>query len=100
MPLHRLDQIPEKKAAYPEFSMFGELPAWGLYVRHVDGLTLKNISLRIEEQDYRHAVIFDDVKNLDIQSVNISGDNKSKHIVLYNTENVSVDHSRAVLKIK
>jgi polygalacturonase len=100
MPLHRLDQIPEKEAAYPEFSMFGELPAWGLYVRHVDGLTLKNISLRIEEQDYRHAVIFDDVKNLDIQSVNISGDNKSKHIVLHNTENVSIDNSQAVMKIK
>jgi hypothetical protein len=38
LPLHRLDNVPENEAGYPEFHMFGELPSWGSYVRHVDGL--------------------------------------------------------------
>jgi hypothetical protein len=53
MPLSRLEEVPEKIEEYPEFSMFGELPAWGFYVRHMDGLTMKNITLSIAAPDYR-----------------------------------------------
>lgn len=97
MPLSRLDGIPEKEADYPEFSMFGELPAWGFYVRHVDGITMKNIKVSIAETDYRPAFVFDDVKNLNIVSVIIIGDNKQKHFVLHNTQNVEIDNEEAVL---
>lgn len=31
-----LESIPEMPAAYPEFSQFKELPAWGFYVRHAE----------------------------------------------------------------
>ncbi|MFK7770865.1 MAG: glycoside hydrolase family 28 protein [Saprospiraceae bacterium] len=99
-PLSRLDQVPEKIKAYPEFSMFGELPAWGFYVRHMDGLTMKNIKLTIKEPDYRPAFVFDDVKNLDIESLKIEGDKKSKHIILRNTENVKIENKEAVLELK
>jgi hypothetical protein len=33
--------VPEFPGKYPSGDMFGELPALGLYSRHVDGLTLK-----------------------------------------------------------
>jgi len=97
MPLSRLDFVPEKIADYPEFSMFGELPAWGLYVRHMDGLTMKNIKLSIAASDYRPAIIFDDVKNMSLDSIIINGDSKQKHFVLHNTENVKIDNEQAVL---
>src|SRR6185312_11855622 len=29
-----LDKVPEQIKNYPEFTMFGELPAWGFYIRH------------------------------------------------------------------
>lgn len=98
MPLSRLDDVPEKISEYPEFSMFGELPAWGFYVRHVHGLTLKNIRLSIEAPDYRPALVFDDVRNLDIQSLRISGDTGDKHIVLHKTENVKIDNEQSVMR--
>jgi polygalacturonase len=98
MPLSRLDDVPEKIKEYPEFSMFGELPAWGFYVRHVDGLTMKNIKLSIEAPDYRPALVFDDVLSLDIQSMTIQGESKPKHIVLYKTENVKIDNEQPVLR--
>jgi hypothetical protein len=99
-PLSRLDQVPEKISDYPEFSMFGELPAWGFYVRHVDGLTMKNVRLSIQEPDYRPALIFDEVSKLHLQSVNIEGDNKEKHIILHRTEKVKIEKEETVLRMR
>jgi len=98
MPLSRLDDVPEKVADYPEFSMFGELPAWGFYVRHVEGLTLKNIKLEIKAPDYRPAMVLDDVRNLVMKAITIQGDIKPKHVILYKTEHVQIDNEQAVLK--
>jgi len=91
MPLSRLEEVPEQEEEYPEFSMFGELPAWGFYVRHVDGLTMKNIKITIKEPDYRAALVFDDVKNLNIQSIHVVGDEKANHIILNNVEDVEIE---------
>lgn len=52
MPVDRLDDVPEIESTYPEFSMFGELPFWELFVRHVNGLSMKNINLKVREYDY------------------------------------------------
>lgn len=98
-PLSRLNDIPEEEAAYPEFSMFGELPAWGFYVRHMDGITFKDIKLKIKSKDYRPAFVFDDVKNINIQSLDIEGEIKDKFIILHNTENENIENEKAVLKI-
>lgn len=76
MPISRLAEVPEQKALYPEFSMFGELPAWGLYVRHVDGLTMRNIKVKIKAPDYRPAFVLDDVKALELQAIEVVGDEK------------------------
>ena len=56
-------EIPEKTADYPEYSMFGKLPAYGLYCRHVKGLKILNIQLQLDKPDQRHAVVFEDVEN-------------------------------------
>ena len=58
---YRLKDVPEAVGDYPEFHMFGELPAWAFYVRHVDGLNLRNVTVRKRAEDYRDAVILDDV---------------------------------------
>ena len=59
-------EVPENPAKYPESTMFGVLPAYGLYCRHAEGLTLRNVQPRWEQQDQRPALIFDDVKDLDL----------------------------------
>ncbi len=80
--LYRMNQIPEVIDKYPEYSMFGELPAWGFYLRHVEGIRLKNIQLNLKDQDYRHAIVMDDVKNLSIERLITNGDNKSYQVIL------------------
>jgi hypothetical protein len=69
IPLSRLSAVPENEAGYPEFTMFEELPAWGLYVRHVRSLTLTNISLHLNDDDFRPAYVFDDVRHLELNDL-------------------------------
>jgi hypothetical protein len=56
------DSVPELPAKYPEFSMFRELPAWGLYIRHARGIKVKNLRLYCGAKDYRTAIVLDDVE--------------------------------------
>jgi hypothetical protein len=72
-PIGSFNNIPEAEGSYPEFSMFGEVPVWGLYVRHVNGLTLKNIKLVNKQRDYRAAVLMNDAKNTMLQNVSVKG---------------------------
>ncbi len=58
--------VPELQQAYPEGEMFGSLPAYSLYARHVDGLTLSNWQGRWKETDLRPAALFDEVTRLEI----------------------------------
>jgi polygalacturonase len=55
-------EIPEKPDAYPEYSMFGRLSAYGLYCRHVKDLKLLNIQLQLEKPDQRYAVVLEDIE--------------------------------------
>jgi polygalacturonase len=64
-----MNLVPEREADYPEFSMFGELPAWGLYVRHVDGLRMSGVTLRHQQADKRPPLVFDDVRRLVIEKL-------------------------------
>lgn len=64
VPLSRIDKIPENIEKYPEFSMFGELPAYGIFVRHVRGLTMKNVQYKLKAHDFRPPYVFDDVEGL------------------------------------
>lgn len=89
-PLSRLDDIPEMVRDYPEFSMFGELPAWGFYVRHVKDISMENISIEIKEKDYRPAMVFDDVENVKIEGLSINGDDKKEPIILNKVENSNI----------
>lgn len=57
-----LDSIPEMRTAYPEFSQFKELPAWGFYIRHAEGIHFDHVVLRAQKKDYRPAIVIDDVK--------------------------------------
>jgi polygalacturonase len=50
--------------AYPEPSMFGVLPSWALWARHVDGLTLDRFTATTEKPDARPPLLFDDVARL------------------------------------
>lgn len=70
--------------------MFDELPSWGFYVRHVRGLTMKNMKLKLDDVDYRPAFMLDDVQNIMMDEVDVPSDKKAQ-IVLKNTQDISTN---------
>jgi hypothetical protein len=90
-----LDKIPQRVENYPEFSMFGELPAWGFYIRHADDIKIKNLKLTAKGIDYRPAFIADDVNGMDVDALNIPHVPSRPAILLnkvrkLNTQNIEV----------
>lgn len=69
IPLWRVKDVPEQITKYPEFSMFGELPAYGFYLRHAKNITMRNVKMVLEESDYRPAIVADDVTLLVMDEV-------------------------------
>ncbi|HEX8429239.1 glycoside hydrolase family 28 protein [Hymenobacter sp.] len=88
--LDSLSVVPERAPNYPEFSMFGELPAYGFYVRHAEGLTLKNVRIRTTGPDYRPALVFDDVQKLTLQDVTIPTAPTTPVVVLQEVTSLSM----------
>ncbi len=57
------------KGWWPEFSLVGTLPAYGIYARHVNGLYINNFQVTTVEKDNREPIIFNDVINSRISNI-------------------------------
>jgi hypothetical protein len=90
--LDSLSKVPEKISDYPEFSMFGELPAWGFFVRHAKDITMKNVNLSYKEFDFRPALVFDDVFNVDLKDVQVLSGEELPFILLNNSSKKKFDN--------
>jgi len=89
--------VDEKPESYPECTMFGILPAYGFYCRHVRGLKLKNVDLNWIAPDRRHALIFDDVEDAEIEGFTAQcAENGSPVIRLNQVRDVSIRGCRAL----
>lgn len=62
-------EVPELEDGYPDPRMFGEIPAYGFFIRHAKGIELNNVTVGFEEQDLRPAFILDDVKGAEFYNV-------------------------------
>ncbi|WP_298537536.1 glycosyl hydrolase family 28 protein [uncultured Algibacter sp.] len=54
---------------WPEFHLVGTLPAYGIYARHVNNLSLSNIQIKTIHEDHRPPIVFDDVPESNLNSV-------------------------------
>jgi len=63
---------------WPEFFLVGTLPSYGIYARHINGLTVDNFSVKTITPDARPAVKFDNIQNLETNVVKANGINIQK----------------------
>jgi hypothetical protein len=61
----------EHEAAYPEPSMFGQLPATGFFLRHVRNLEMSNVEIATRDADARAAFWLKDVAGADFFRVRL-----------------------------
>ncbi|HLA85887.1 MAG TPA: glycoside hydrolase family 28 protein [Thermoguttaceae bacterium] len=61
----RLD-VPELENAYPNSFVFGAIPAYGLYARHMSNLRLRDVEFSFVKADARPPVVCQNVRQLDL----------------------------------
>ena len=85
----KLDLVPELPAKYPEFWMFGKMPAWGFYVRHAEGITFSNVCVTLRKADLRPAVVFDDVARVGAEQLTVSSSPRNPVLVMQDVRDAS-----------
>jgi polygalacturonase len=90
--LATLDDVEEKVKAYPQPTNWHNLPVSGLFIRHVEGITVSNFSIDADDYDPRPIFMAHDVNGLSIKDVQVGKNcNKAKMIVLKDVTNQAFD---------
>jgi len=85
---------PENEAEYPELVMFGPMPSYGFYCRHIKDIQFNNINVTFGLDDPRPALVCDDVKGLELNGFRCKRSvNNDDLMILRNTEDVSIYRS-------
>jgi polygalacturonase len=59
----------EDEKAYPEPRMFGEIPAYGFFIRHVKRIELNGVEVTYLNEDLRPAFLLDSVSQAELDNV-------------------------------
>ena len=85
--------FPELGKGYPEPSLLGVNPAYGLFARHVKDLKLTNVAFQTQKQDSRSAMVCNDVNGLEIIDVKVPTVEGVKPYNFDNVTNLTVRYS-------
>lgn len=85
--------FPELERGYPEPFLLGVNPAFGIFIRHVKGLELSNISFETTKPDLRPIMICEDVDGLEIDKLKAPVVNGIIPYVLKDVKRLSIKNS-------
>src|SRR5437773_5142821 len=86
--------LPEKETDYPEPTMFGEIPAYGFFIRHVRGIELSDVEVSYLKDDARSPFILSEVKAADLRHVKTMHTKDTPSFVLKDVEEFSIQQSQ------
>jgi polygalacturonase len=75
------ETVEEAETTYPQPTVWKNLPASGLYIRHAEGISIHNLVLGVEKPDERVPIILDDVSSLQISGCRLVGHEPSAPFV-------------------
>jgi polygalacturonase len=93
-------QLPEVQSKYPEPTMFGATPAYGFYVRHLNGLSMNNVQLKTESPDARPAVILDQVNGAEFFRLRASVTPAAPILSLRNVSDFEIRYSHPIKDLR
>jgi hypothetical protein len=68
---------------YPQSTIFGRLPAYGFYVRHVNRLRLRGLELVAARGDARPAIVCDDVSDLILEDLEATAPDDQRSVLVF-----------------
>lgn len=84
---------PEDEQAYPEPRMFGEMPDYGFFIRHVKGIQLSNVEVSYLKTDQRPAFLLDNVTNAEFDNVKGQHESDVPTLVAKNVDGLTIYHA-------
>jgi len=87
---------PEEETKYPEPTMFGDIPAYGFFIRHVKGIEMNNVDVRYLKDDLRSPFLLNGVRDAGFTHVKAQHASDVPAFVLKDVENFST-HQTAQL---
>src|SRR5713226_3528751 len=84
---------PEKEDTYPEPTMFGVLPAYGFFIRHVKGLEMRDVEVSYMKDDARPPFILNDVVGAEFLHIKGQRGQDVPTFVLKKVENFNLQQS-------
>jgi polygalacturonase len=91
-----LVQVGEHEKTYPDPQEFGEMPAYGFFIRHAKNIELNHVELKLENDDFRPAIILDDVIGATLNNVTVSKVGSVPSVVLKNVEDIRIKDCRPI----
>jgi polygalacturonase len=89
-------QVPEHADHYPEPSMFGVTPAYGLYVRHARNLEVHHAQLSTAAREGRPPVVLHDVDGARFDHVRLAHDAAAPSFVLQDVRGFAVQDAEGM----
>ena len=93
-------QPPEKETDYPEPTMFGEIPAYGFFIRHVNGLNMRGVSVGYLKDEARPAFVISAAKQIDLRDMQIQQTPGASTFMLSDVDNFSLRDSHPLQDIR
>jgi polygalacturonase len=88
--------VPEFEKEYPEPYLWGIMPSYGFFFRHVKNLTMHDVELSYIQQEWRPPFILQDVAGADIHDIRAEKESGVSSFVLKNANDLSLDRVKVV----
>lgn len=83
----------EKENDYPEPAMFGEMPAYGFFIRHVAGLEMSDVEVSYLKEDARPPFLISDAKEVDLRHIKAKHEAAGPSFIMKNITGFSIQQS-------
>ena len=81
--------VKENDGGYPEVSMFGDLPSWGVYIRHAENIQFNSLDLQALKIDFRTAIVLDDAHKVEFKKLKVKDPGNKKTIFTYKSSEIT-----------
>lgn len=89
-------EVAEHETSYPDPQEFGAMPAYGFFIRHAKNIELNHVEMRLENDDFRPAIIIDDVKGISLDNLTMDKVGTVPSVVLKNVEDIRIKDCRPI----
>jgi polygalacturonase len=87
---------PENETEYPEPARLGVMPAYGFFLRHVNGVEFNNVTVGTIKEEFRPPFVLDGVRRAAFNNVDAPHAPGVPALLLKNVEDVTTWHSRGI----